>query len=199
MNSTSLMERALGNDWHALPTVIQRHYQLSQSGNISSAVHGTMYVKYPIFAKPMVLLARLMGALLDIKSKDLEATVNKWITPDSPTLFWRREIQSPNGKTTIFASQMEYQGDNELIEFVGFGFGIRLNISVENGQLIYLSNGHLWRCGLFTIPIPDVLFLGHATIIEKPIDKEHFELDFKIVHPLFGLTYQYGGLFHYER
>jgi hypothetical protein len=199
MNTIPLLQRVLGDDWDKLAPVIQRHYQLNQAGNISSAVHGTMYVHYPAFAKPMVLIARLMGALLDIKNKDLKATVNKWIATDSQTLFWRREIQSPDGKTTIFASQMEYQCDNELIEFVRFGFGIRLKIYVENGQLIYQSNGHLWRCGLVTIPIPDVLFLGHSTIIEKPINAEHFELDFKIVHPLFGLTYQYGGLFHYER
>jgi hypothetical protein len=48
------------------------------------------------------------------------------------------------------------------------------------------------------VPIADVLFLGHVTIIEIPIDSNTFELDFKIIHPLFGKTYEYGGLFNYE-
>ncbi len=198
MNSIPLIQRALGEDWHTLPTVIQRHYTLMQANNTSSVVVGSMYVHYPAFARPMVAIARLMGALIDTKSNTLQASVKKWVNNDSGALFWRREIQSADTKTTVFASRMEYQHGNEVIEFVGFGFGVRLKVFAKNRQLIYQSNGHLWRCKLFSIPIPDVLFLGHATIIEKAIDDDSFELDFKIIHPLLGKTYEYGGVFHYQ-
>lgn len=198
MNTIPLLQRVLGDDWDKLAPVIQRHYQLSDTENISSVVFGIMRIDYPGLIKPVLFLARLMGALIDLKGDAMQVTVKKWVTHSSSTLYWRRDIQAPNGKTTVFASRMEYRQANELIELVGFGFGIRLKVSVEDGQLIYRSNGHLWKCGFVTVPIADVLFLGHATIIEIPIDDNTFELDFKIIHPLFGKTYEYGGLFNYE-
>jgi hypothetical protein len=91
---------------------------------------------------------------------------------------------------------MEYQQGNELIEFVGFGFGLYLKLTVENDMLVYRSNGHLWQIGKLRIPIPDMLFLGHATILETAVSENQFELDFKIKHPLFGVTYSYGGVFN---
>ena len=93
---------------------------------------------------------------------------------------------------------MEYHQGNELIEFVGGGFGLYLKLTVENNRLVYRSNGHLWQVGKLRVPIPDVLFLGHATIIEAAVFEPSFELDFKINHPLFGETYSYGGLFSLE-
>lgn len=73
--------------------------------------------------------------------------------------------------------------------------GLYLNLTVENNTLVYRSHGHLWQAGQLRIPIPDVLFLGNATIIETAIDDSRFELDFRIRHPLFGETYRYGGIF----
>jgi hypothetical protein len=91
---------------------------------------------------------------------------------------------------------MEYQKGNEIIEYIGCGFGLYLKLTVENNKLVYRSNRHLWQIGSLRIPIPDVLFLGHATITETAISEDEFELDFKIVHALFGETYRYGGSFH---
>ena len=84
---------------------------------------------------------------------------------------------------------------NELIEFVGGGFGLYLKLTVEDNKLIYRSNGHLWRLGRLTLPIPDALFLGHATITETAISDHEFQLDFQINHPICGNTYAYGGSF----
>jgi hypothetical protein len=198
MNKIPLLQRALGDDWQKLPPVIQRHYQLSDTESSCTVVNGTMRINYPTFIKPVLVIARLMGALIDLKGEGMQVSVKKWVTDSSSTLYWRRTIQAPDGRGTVFASRMEYQHGNQLIEFVGFGFGIRLNVFAENKQLVYRSNGHLWRCGFVTIPIPDILFLGHATIIERPIDDDKFVLDFKINHPLFGQTYEYGGVFSYE-
>lgn len=196
MNNTSLMQKILGDQWQHLPAVIQRHYQLQPGQLTANVVTGIMHVNYPKFVRPMLLITRLMGGLIDLKGDNMKAGVEKWIKADKPdTLYWKRTIQANNGKSTVFASRMEYHQDNELIEFVGFGFGLFLKVTVENNLLVYRSNGHLWQIGNLRIPIPDVLFLGHATIIETAVSESQFELDFSIKHPLFGDTYCYGGVF----
>lgn len=196
MKNISVIRQALGNDWNKLPFVIQSHYLFQHDQKTPNIVTGTMLINYPNFVKPMLFIARLMGGLIDLKGDNMNVRVEKWVKNDNPkALFWKRTIQAPDGKSTVFASRMEYQKDNELIEFIGGGFGLYLKLTVENNNLVYRSNGHLWQIGKLRFPIPDVLFLGHATITEKAISAKQFELDFTIKHPLFGATYRYGGVF----
>lgn len=197
MNTIPLIQRVLGDNWHQLPEVIQRHYQLDNYIQTDSVVAGIMQIHYPLVIKPILFIARLLGALIDLRGSNMQVSVRKWVTQDSETLHWKRTIKEPDGRTIIFASRMEYQQDNQLIEYVGFGFGIRLQLSVEDGRLVYRSVGHLCKTPWFTIPIPDVLFLGHAVIIETALSDTEFELDFTIRHPLWGETYYYGGIFSY--
>jgi hypothetical protein len=196
MNSNScLMQQVLGNDWEKLPLVIRRHYQITPEQN-SFLVTGTMVIDFPFWIKPLLKIIRLMGALIDNKGENNHVKVQKWLTDDSQILYWRREIQTANGQQTIFASQMEFQRLGELIEFVGGGFGIRLKLSVEDGQLIYRSDGHLLKIGKFILPIADYFALGKATIIERALTENSFALDFQIIHPLLGKTYTYNGVFY---
>lgn len=200
MGNSSLLQNTLGDDWHKLPLVIQAHYQLQQGQQTHNSVASIMRVNYPFFVRPMLFITRLMGGLIDLKGGNMNARVEKWVADGTPnTLFWKRIIQAPDGKRTVFASRMEYQQGNELIEYVGGGFGLRLKLSVENNKLVYRSNGHLWQIGKLKIPIPDVLFLGHATITETAISENQFELDFRINHPLLGETYHYGGEFQLQK
>ncbi len=196
MNHIPLLKLALGDNWQKLPAVIQSHYQLPLGQQTQNVVIGDMHIHYPVFVTPIVVITRMMGALIGMKGAGMSARVEKWMSETEPgTLFWKRSIQSPDGKGTVFASRMEHCQGNQLIERVGWGFGLYLNLSVENNRLIYRSDGHLWQAGRLRIPIPDVMFLGHATIIETAVDDSRFELDFRIRHPLFGETYRYGGIF----
>lgn len=190
-----LMQQVLGDDWEKLPPVIQRHYQITPA-QPSFTVTGTMAISYPFWIKPILIITRLLGALIDLKGENMQVQVKKWITDNPHVMYWRRDIQAPNGERTVFASRMEYQQPNELIEIVGGGFGIRLKLSVENGKLVYRSQTHLLKLGKIIIPIPDWLVLGHATIIEEALSDDAFVLDFKIIHPLWGETYTYGGAFY---
>lgn len=190
-----LIQQVLGDDWEKLPAVIQRHYQITPAQK-SFTVVGTMAIKYPFWLRPILMITRLMGALIDLKGENMQLQVKKWITDNPQVLHWRRDIQAPNGKHTVFASRMEFQKTGELIEFVSGGFGIRLKLSVEEGKLVYRSQTHLWKLGKVLIPVPDWLVLGHATISEEALSDDSFLLDFKIIHPWWGKTYAYGGVFH---
>ncbi|MGZ5055142.1 MAG: DUF4166 domain-containing protein [Methylobacter sp.] len=191
----SLMQRVLGNDWEALPPVIQHHYKITLPQQ-AITVTGNMNIDYPYWLTPVIKMLCLFGALVDLKGEGLAVQVKKWRQTDPSILYWRRHIQAAdNGKPCVFASRMVWQKDHELIELVGMGFGIRLKLSVEQGKLVYQSRGHLLQLGPLTLPIPDSLLLGHALITEQALSEDTFQLDFQIVHPLWGKTYYYGGVF----
>lgn len=93
---------------------------------------------------------------------------------------------------------MEYVGGDEIIEYVKYGMGIRMQMSVENGALVFTSAGYVWDTGIVRIPIPTWAILGDARIVERAISEQELYLEFTMVHPLFGKTFGYSGAFHIQ-
>lgn len=191
--SISLMERVLVDDWHKLPAVIQKHYRIG--GGRQSRLQGTMAITYPGYLYPLVWLIHLFGGLILWRGSAVRAEVDK--SADGGILHWRRTMTYPDGRIDCFRSQMHYAAEHELIETIGFGFGLRLTVGVSNGDLLYRGNGHFWQCGNLQINIPDWLLLGTATISEQAVSEDCFYLDFTLNHPLWGVTYAYRGNFRY--
>jgi hypothetical protein len=191
---TALMQRVLGEDWHELPAVIRSHYDITGPGK-STTVTGSMTIDYPDWLGPALKLLRLGKALVDLKGGPMAVQVKKWQDGEDSALCWHRHIQSGDGRRRRFPSRMIRHQDHELIEYVGMGFGIRLKVGVEDGRLVYRSHGHLLKIGPIRLPIPDNLLLGRAVISEEALSEDSFLLRFEIVHPLWGQTYSYGGVF----
>lgn len=188
-----LMQQTLGADWHELPPVIQQHYAISEQQ--SSCLEGTMTIHYPGFMFPLIWLIHLFGGLVLWRGDAVKTRVQK--TAQDGELHWQRIMTYPDSKIDYFRSQMRFVAEHELIESTGFGFGLRLTVAVNNGDLVYRSNGHLWQWGKFTVNIPDWLMLGTATISEYALSEQEFYLDFSIQHPWWGETYSYRGNFRY--
>lgn len=184
-----LMAKVLGEDWHHLPSVIQRHYDLKDGEQ--NCVQGEMTVQYPNWLIPVVWMIHLFGGLVLWRGA-AETKVYKTALHDG--LRWQRYM---NFKTNsdFFGSKMLYVAPNELLEMVGFGFGLYLTVTVEQGDLVYRSNGHFWQIGRWRLNIPDTWLLGSAMIIEHAVSDDEFALDFSMRHPRLGETYSYRGVF----
>lgn len=191
--SLSLMQTVLGEDWHSLPPVIQRHYQITDQQ--TSCIEGEMQIDYPNFMLPMIWLIHLFGGLILWRGEAVNTKVQK--TAGDLSLRWQRFMTYPDAKSDYFGSEMCYLAEHELSEYTGFGFGLRLIVEVKNGDLLYRGNGHFWQCGKFAFTIPDWLLLGSATISEHALSEQEFYLDFRIRHPWWGETYSYRGNFRY--
>lgn len=195
MNNIPLLQKALGKDWNNLPTVIQKHYSIPNDSN--SCLQGNMEIGYPNYLMPLIYLIHLFGGLVFKRGKEIETRVIKTVSKKNHKLYWQRTLSYSNHKKDHFRSQMIYLQDNELIEWVRFGFGLRLKVTVNNGDLIYRSHGHIWQYKNLRLTFPDWLLLGHATIIEHALSGQQFHLDFSIKHPLLGTSYWYYGVFNY--
>lgn len=188
-----LMQQVLGADWHKLPRVIQQHYAVIEGQ--PSCIEGSMTIHYPSFVFPLIWLIHLFGGLILWRGAEVKTQVRK--TAQADVLNWQRIMTYPDGKIDYFRSQMRYLAEHELLETTGFGFGLRLIVEVNNGDLCYRSNGHFWQCGKFRLMFPDWLMLGTASITEHAVSDDEFYLDFTIKHPWWGETYSYRGSFHY--
>jgi len=192
-----VIKKALGENWDNLADVVKRHYDITPGQSSNMTIKGIMdEVYHSSIAKLFILPGRIFGALVPYKGKNIPTEVHNWTTVDNDdAMFWHRTLTFPGKPPAIFKSRMEHIKDDEIIEYVRYGMGIRMKMSVENGALIFKSIGYVWKLAGMEIPIPNWAILGDAEIIEKAISDDEFFIDFKIIHPLFGRTFAYSGVY----
>jgi hypothetical protein len=191
MDTTPLMQRALGSQWEELPPALQRHYMYNNNVDV-----GALDISYPGLMQPYLNLLRLLGALINRRGSEIPTTVSKRMEGD--TQYWERTISFPDGKVVLFNSRWEYAGDNELIEYVNPVIGLRMAVHVEAQQLHYSGRHFVIRLGSLRLPIPACLVLGHTTILERAVGENAFAMDFRLQHPWFGELFRYAGEFRTE-
>ena len=192
-----VIKKALGENWDELADIVKQHYDITPGKPSNMTIKGIMDEVYhsPI-AKLFLLPGRVFGALVPYKGKNIPTEVQYWTTTDNnAAMFWHRTLEFPNKAPVIFKSRMEYVKNDEIIEYVRYGMGIRMRMSVNNGALIFKSIGYIWKLGEIKIPIPTWAILGNAEITEKSISDDKFFIDFHITHPLLGRTFAYSGVF----
>lgn len=185
---SSLMQRALGAQWHELPPALQIHY-----GDGLAIDRGRLDIEFPWFMRPLLLLLRLIGALVDRRGSAVETVVEKRMAGATQT--WRRRLRYADGHTRSFDTVWCHEGGNRLVEFVNPLLGVRLLPRVVEGRLHYDSAGFVLRVGRRLLALPEWAALGHTFIVEQAIDARRFHMDFRLVHPLFGQLYRYSGEF----
>ncbi len=193
-----VIKEALGSDWEDLAEIIKQHYDITPGKPSNMIIKGDMDEVYhsPI-AKLFLLPGRIFGALVPYKGKNIPTKVRNWTTTeDNLSMFWHRTLEFPNKSPIIFKSRMEYIEGDEIIEYVRYGMGIRMQMSVKDSALIFKSIGYVWKIGPLMIRIPTWAILGDSEITEKAISNNKFFIDFKMTHPVFGRTFSYSGTFH---
>ena len=184
----SLMQQALGADWDKLPPALQAHYRFGTTTDT-----GSMDIEYPRFMQPVWSILRLLGALVDRQGKSVTTIVEKRVVGERQV--WQRTITYPDGQIVRFDSFWVAAGNAEVIEFVNPVLGLQIAPYVVGEKLHYRGVRFIAKLGPVSIPIPEWLVLGHATIIEEALDDTHFAMDFRLTHPLFGQLFRYSGKF----
>lgn len=186
----------LGDDWHRLGEVVRRHYFLRAFSDDQICVKGRMHeVWHGAAAKLLIPFARIFGALVPYRGTDVPIEVNYRARPGDSTIHWDRVFHFAGRPAFHFRSHMEPTGGNRVIEFVRFGIGMRLKVTVEEGALVFRDAGYIWRILGIDMPLPVGLVLGRAYIEERPVDATHFSMRMTLTHPLLGELFRYSGSF----
>ena len=191
-----VLKLALREDWDSLAPAIRAHYGIAPFTRQQIRVEGTMHkVSHSAYAKLLMPFARLAGALIPFQGREVPVHVVNYSRPDRPGYFWERVFHFPGRKPFPFPSHMVCSGDHEITEFVRFGFGIRLKLSVKDGALIEADRGYVLSLGPISVPLPINLIMGWASIEESPVTATEFDMKMALRHPVFGETFAYNGRF----
>ena len=191
-----VLKQALGPEWSSLAPVIQAHYGLAPATDERIQLRGTMdRVFYSRVVSPLIPVAALVGAMVPYRGHNVPVEVVNYSVPGKPGYFWHRIFYFPVKKPYEFRSRMICTGAGELIEYVRYGLGLRLNVSVRNGGLIEKEVGYVWRIGRHSISVPLHVLLGRSYVEEMPISASEYQMQWVITHPVFGETFAYSGRF----
>ena len=191
-----VFKQALNAEWDSLAPVIQAHYALVPFTDQRLLVKGTMEsVSHSSFAKLLIPLTALAGALVPYRGKNVPVEVVNQSQTDKTGFFWQRTFFFPGKQPFVFRSVTHHTGEREVTEYVRWGLGIRYKLSVKNGGLIHTDQGYVWKMGKRSIPLPFNLVMGKLYGEEMPVSDTEFAMKMEIVHPIFGQTFQYNGRF----
>ncbi len=195
INEKPIFQTVLGTQWNQLGSVIRRHYFLTPESDDYICVSGVMSeIHHSKIAKLLIPVGLLFGALVPYRGKNIPIDVHYNSSRANSNIYWDRVFKFKHGDFH-FKSYMEPVKENQVIEFVRFGVGTRLQVTAENGAVVFRDIGYVWRIFGYNLPIPGRWLMGKVYVEERPVDDETFSMKMSLEHPLFGALFKYAGTF----
>jgi len=151
-------------------------------------------VKHSLVAKLLIPFGLLFGAVVPFQGRNIPIDVHYNSNSGNSNIYWDRDFKFQRG-SFHFKSFMEPVKQNEVIEFVRFGIGIRLRVTVEDKALVFRDIAYVWRIFGYDLPIPGRWLMGEVYVEERPIDDQSFSMKMTLTHPLAGTLFKYSGEF----
>jgi len=190
-----IFKSVFGQDWEALPPVMKKHYFHRAFSRDRLSVAGKMDIQTSIAAKIFSPFMRLFGALAPFDARDIPVTVHMTSAPDSRDYHFHRIFERPGKKPYHFRSRMVQIKGNDIVEFMRFGLGWRMNYLWRDGKVVLQSRGFVWRIFGKLVPLPLGLLLGTGYAEEEATGENSFRMYMDLTHPLWGKVYIYKGEF----
>jgi hypothetical protein len=184
-------------EWSALPPAVRRRFSKRLTGGATAVYAGE--VLETCMSRAGWLLAqaaRLIGGPLPFtRNAHVAAVVAVSEDKIGGGQVWTRVYARRNGFPQVVHSAKRFAGPTGLEEYLGYGFGIALDVYVREGVLIFRSAGYFLkvfgrRCMLPGWLSPGVMYVTHAQL---PDNKVSFTL--QLIHPRLGLLVRQMAVF----
>jgi len=195
-NELSGYQNLLSNgEWSNLHPAIQRRFSTQLHDSVT--YQGEMKEIYLSFAG--IILAhccRLIGTPLALYSEiNVPMVVKVYPNKKLAGMTWDRFYQYKNAPLNRVRSTKCVLEKNGLVEMVGFGFGMQLDVIEKNGAIIFESKKFFWKSGRIQINIPSWLSPGKTIVSQRALDNDRFEFRLDVTHPVLGKLFKQIGVF----
>lgn len=185
------------DEWASLPAAIRRRFSKRLAGGETIVYAGEVLETWMSRAGWLLAqAARLLGGPLPY-TRNVHVPSVVTVTEDMAAggQIWTRLYARRSGFPQVIHSSKRFAGPTGLEEYLGYGFGMSLNIYAREGALIFRSTGYFFQLfgHRFFLPAwacPGALYVTHA---ELPDNKFSFTL--QIIHPRFGLLIRQMAMF----
>lgn len=194
-----LFKSQVGENWKNLSPNIQKRFDTDPPHNKPLKYDGIMTrVECSVLGKIFANLIRFSGALLPYSGTNVPVDIEVYTKPDRLDIFKNRVYFFPSKKPFTFKSNMCLDKNGDVLEFVGFGLGMKIIVFEKEGNLHFKDNGYFWQIGRLRIPLPRLLTPGNTYLIHSDMGEKQFGILIDITHPLFGRMYYQEGIFNHK-
>jgi|GEM_PF-1571716 len=186
-------------DWRRLPPAIQKRFGAHEDPPQTDYYGNMEIVRRSFLGFCLAHLSRPLGAPVPpFAGKNVPTIVRLYETPAKDGIVWERRYAFSNNRATTIKSIKLYTDTEGLLEWVGGGLGMYLDVFEQDQKLHFVSQSYFWRKGPITIPLPAWLSPGRTHVIHTDEGNGWFRFTMSIIHPLFGELYFQDGLFKDE-
>lgn len=180
--------------WQRLCPAVRKRFAKRLNGGASVAYQGRVVsMQMNLAGRMLANAARIIGAPLpyDLSSIDQPAVVT--VTEDiaGSGQFWIRQYGRKAGFPQVVHSSKRFAGPTGLEEYIGYGIGMALKVSVEGPELLFKSDHYFLQIFERRIRLPRILSPGALVIGHHELGNGQFRFSLNLHHRLFGqLIYQ---------
>lgn len=175
-------------DWARLPACLRRRFD---AGHGPARYDGTMALERSAIGLWFAWLVRPFGAPLPVR-RLIDAPVTVTVRAGTGGVVWERRF-GPHHRVRSVKSPGPA---NTVIERTDGGLAMVLDVSVEDGALVFTSRRFFLSIGSWRLPIPAVLTPGTCRVEHRAVDEHRFTFSMTMTHPLWGTTFRQSGLFN---
>ena len=181
--------------WSKLHPDIQKRF--SEDAHATVQYNGVMQrVDASLAGKLLAQCCRLIGTPLAVHTgRDLPIEVK--VYPDSALngMTWDRFYHFEGKKVNRVKSTKCIRENEGLVEMVGYGFGMHLDVYEQDQTIVFESTRFFWQLGKFKLYIPNLLSPGKTLVRQKALANNQFEFRLDVTHKLLGKVFSQVGVF----
>lgn len=191
--------RALLSDeeWAGLPPATRQRFSKRLAGGDTTVYVGEVEeARSSRIGRWLAQMARLIGGPLPTGT-DTQVPMIVTVTEDAATggQIWTRICARRNGFPQVIHSSKRFAGPTGLEEYVGYGVGMALRISVESEALLFRSAGYFLEAGRLKFSLPAFLTPGALTVTHTDLGCGEFRFTLEIIHPRLGTLIRQSAVF----
>ena len=196
-----LFKHILGAEWNTLNPEIQKRFDKNPVPGSPLKYTGVLEeLSCSRWGKLMgfITMPLIKGALIPYTEYDVPVDIQVYTKHNNANIYKERNYKLAKQKPIKFTSYMRQSSKGEVLEYVGFGLGMKLIVFVKDSNLHFKSDGYFWDIGIFRIPLPGLFSPGATYLSHVNEGPNQFRIRIDIVHSLFGSMFVQAGVFTEE-
>ena len=174
-------------DWARLPETLRRRFTASHA---PSRYVARMSFERSALGAVFAVLSKAFKAPLPLhRRQDVPVVVD--VRSEGEGVVWSRQF----GPGTLVRSVKSAGPGGTVLERTDGGLGMLLDVTVDDGALVFTSRSFFLAIGRWRLPIPEWLTPGRCRVEHRAVDAERFRFTLTMTHPLGGTTFRQTGLF----
>ena len=181
--------------WSKLHPDIQQRFGLNAKQAVT--YKGVMkHVKASRMGRLFAQICQLIGTPLALHTgENVPVEVNVYPSKSKNGMNWDRFYSFEKQPVNRVKSTKCLLPEGGLVELVGAGFGMKLEVSERGGALCFESTEFFWQYKNFKLTIPDVLSPGKTLVSQKALANGQFEFSLQVEHLWLGRVFEQVGVF----